>query len=501
LIHGHSSFHITLIFQVVILLLSALIPAISFNPEFLPLKVGLYDNAPYAFLDEGGHPRGFDIEILNKVAAHEGWWLEYVYDELTVLLEKSRRGEIDLITTTTHTDERDSYLDFVKPEFFSNWGAVSALGKSNIFSVADLDGKAVAVLKNDRIAEDFKQHCLRNLVKPIFREAETYAEVFKLVESREVLGGISSNIYALRHAKDFNAQMVPIEFAPSHSMIAFPEGRHKKISKALSNLLWRWKRDKSSNYYHLYDQWFSREKLIDLTYEEQNWLNKHLVIRVALMSEHPPYHFFDDSGKISGLTADFFELFEKDLGIKIEAVARVNQKETLDMLSNKEIDVIPSLSSWHEYEKNILFSDSFLHSNYAIVARRGDTTIQSEVDISGKKVALINSFAGNSEWFRKYPDLNYSYVTTPSEALLQVSEGKADAAVLSPETSAYLIKHNEIADLEIKTVLQWGGNKWSIGVRKDWPEFVSILNKELKATPENKKVTIFNKWVSPESPH
>lgn len=500
MIHGHSSFHISLIFQALILLLFALIPAISFNPEFLPLKVGIYDNAPYAFLDEGGHPRGFDIEILNEVAAHEGWWLDYEYDDLTVLLEKSRRGEIDLITTTTHTDERDSFLDFVKPELFSNWGAVSALGESNVFSVADLDGKAVAVLKNDGIAEDFKQHCLRNRIKPIFREAKTYAEVFKLIESREVLGGISSNIYALRHANDFNAQMVPIEFPPSSGMIAFPEGRHKKISKAISNLLWQWKRDKSSNYYQLYDLWFGGEKLVELTHEEQNWLIKHLVIRVALMSEHPPYHFFDDSGKISGLAADIFELFQKDLGFKIEEVARANKKETLDMLSNKEIDVIPSLSPRPEYEKNMLFSDSFLHSSYAIVARRGDTTIQNEADISDKKVALLNSFAGDSEWFRKYPDLNYSYVTTPSDALLLVSKGKVDAAVLLHETSAYLIKHNEIADLEIKTVLQWGGNKWSIGVRKDWPELVSILNKELKATPENKKVTIFNKWVSPEIP-
>lgn len=473
-------------------------PAICFTPGQLPLKVGIYDNPPFVFLDEKGIPRGFDIEMLNDVAAQEGWSLEYIFDEWSILLEKTRRGEIDLLMGIAYTEERDKFLDFGDVEFFSTWGAVSALAETNIQDITDLDSKPVAVLKNDKIAEDFKEHCLNVGVHPIFLEVDTYAEAFKLIESGEVLASISSNIYALRHAKYFNAQLVPIEFAPTLSTLAFPVGRHKDISTTISNRVWRLKRDKSSIYYRLYDRWFSGEKLIGLTHDEHAWIKKHPVIRLALMSDNPPYHFLDSNGKFSGLAADFFKLFQKDLDIQIDVVTAANQKELLEMLANKEVDVIPSLNPLPEHEEYMQFSDDFLRYSYAIVARRGDTTIQSESDLSNKRVVLLKDFAANDALLRRHPDLDYSYAATPFEALRQVSEGKADATVFLHAASVDLMNRNEIFNIEIKTVLPWGGGKGSIGVRKDWPELVSILNKELKATPENKKTNIFNKWVYPE---
>lgn len=499
MIYRLYSFTVTSFFQYLVVLLTlALMPAICFTPGQLPLKVGIYDNPPFVFMDDNGIPRGFDIEMLNNVAAQEGWSLEYVFDEWSVLLEKTRMGKIDLLMGIAYTEERDKFLDFGDVEFFSTWGAVSALAESNIQDISDLDTKPVAVLKNDKIAEDFKQHCLHVGVQPIFFEVDTYAEAFKLIESGEVLASISSNIYALRHAKHFNAQLVPIEFAPTLSTLAFPIGRHKDISKTISNRVWRLKRDKSSIYYRLYDRWFSGEKLIGLTHDEHAWIKKHPVIRLALVSDNPPYHFFDSNGKFSGLAADFFELFQKDLDINIEVVNARSQKEILEMLANKEVDVIPSLNPLAEHEEYLQFSDDFLHYSYAIVARRVDATIKNESDLSGKRVVLLKGFPANDALIRRHPDLDYSYAATPFEALLQVTEGKADATVLLHAASVDLMNRNEIFDLDIKTVLPWGGGKGSIGVRKDWPEFVSILNKELQATPENIKTNIFNKWVYPE---
>ena len=482
----------------VVLLFLALFPAICFTPGQLPLKVGIYDNPPFVFIDNKGVPRGFDIEMLNSVSAQEGWALEYIFDEWSVLLEKTRMGEIDLLMGVAYTEESDKFLDFGDVEFFSAWGAVSALAKSNINDISDLDNKPVAVLKNDKIADDFKEHCLNVGIYPIFVEVDTYAEAFKLIESNQALASVSSNIYALRHAKYFNAQLVPIEFAPTLSTLAFPVGRHMDISTTISNRVWRLKRDKSSIYYRLYDRWFSGEKLIGLTHDEHAWIKKHPVIRLALMSDNPPYQFLDSNGNFSGLAADFFKLFQKALDIKIEVVSAANKKEVLEMLANKKIDVIPFLNPLPEHEKHMDFSDDFLHYNYAIIGKEGDSTIQSESNLINKKIILIKNFAANDDLLRRHPHLNYSYTATPFEAMIQISEGKADATVYLHAASVDLINRNEILDVEIKTVLPWGGGEGNIGVRKDWPEFISILNKELKATPENKKTNIFNKWVYPE---
>ncbi len=93
------------------------------------LKVGIYDNPPLVF-KEDGMVEGFYIDILEAVAEKDDWKLEYVYDSFPNLLDRHdsfpnlldrlKDGEIDLLVAVAYTEERAEVLLFNNETVLTN---------------------------------------------------------------------------------------------------------------------------------------------------------------------------------------------------------------------------------------------------------------------------------------------------------------------------------------------------------------------------------------------
>lgn len=64
-------------------------------------------------------------------------------------------------------------------------------------------------------------------------------------------------------------------------------------------------------------------------------------------------------------------------------------------------------------------------------------------------------------------------------------------------SALYDISQKAIYNLHLAAIYEKNTNLISFGVRKDWPELVSIIDKTLAAIPESKKIQIINKWMPP----
>jgi len=113
------------------------------------IKVGVYENAPLVYQDESGGYSGLSIDILKLIAAEEGWNLEYVSGSFAESVERLERGEIDLQVCIAYSDERSKKIDFSKEILLSNWGVVYTWPGSGIETILDLEGKRVALMKQD----------------------------------------------------------------------------------------------------------------------------------------------------------------------------------------------------------------------------------------------------------------------------------------------------------------------------------------------------------------
>jgi two-component system, sensor histidine kinase and response regulator len=90
-------------------------PLFGSNPT---VKVGIYQNKPKVFIDSAGNPQGFFIDILNYIAAKEGWQLDYVAATWEKNLEKLERAEIDLLLDIAESERRNDLYDFNKEIIF-----------------------------------------------------------------------------------------------------------------------------------------------------------------------------------------------------------------------------------------------------------------------------------------------------------------------------------------------------------------------------------------------
>ncbi|MDM8521790.1 transporter substrate-binding domain-containing protein [Desulfococcaceae bacterium HSG8] len=226
----------------------------------IALRVGIYQNPPSIFLDEEGLPQGLYAELLNEIAAKEGWEVNYIFNTWPVLFNQLKTGDLDMLTAIAYSDERDAYLDFSNEAIALKWGVVYHQKNSAIEQITDLKAKKVAVLKDDIHGRNFQKLIARFDITCEIAEAVSFAEVFALLESGKVDGGVVSNLFGALNEGNYTVQKSPILFNPSKSVVGFPEGRHADIADTIDSYLREWKQDKSSVYYAAYNRWFGVEQ-------------------------------------------------------------------------------------------------------------------------------------------------------------------------------------------------------------------------------------------------
>ncbi|HNX25022.1 MAG TPA: transporter substrate-binding domain-containing protein [Spirochaetota bacterium] len=119
----------------------------------LLVAMGDYDYPPFEFNDDKGNPAGFNIDILNRIAAIMHLDIKITLGRWSEVREKLERGEIDIITGMFKTPGRERNADFSIPHFISTYVIFVREG-SVIKNLEDLKGKEVIVQEGD-LAHDF----------------------------------------------------------------------------------------------------------------------------------------------------------------------------------------------------------------------------------------------------------------------------------------------------------------------------------------------------------
>lgn len=121
-----------------------------------PLTVGVtVDSFPYGFMDEAGKLRGFSVDLLDAVARVMNLKIRRIGAPNSVVQDRFRAGEFDLLQAFSQTTEREDYCDFSVP-FLTLQGAIFVRKKdSPIHTLADFNGRNIAMIGTGGIGESF----------------------------------------------------------------------------------------------------------------------------------------------------------------------------------------------------------------------------------------------------------------------------------------------------------------------------------------------------------
>jgi PAS domain S-box-containing protein len=232
---------------------------------------------------------------------------------------------------------------------------------------------------------------------------------------------------------------------------------------------------------------------VQLTAEERAWLADHPTVRFTGDPSWLPIEAFNDQGEYIGIVAEYLGLIESRTGLVFDKVPTTTWSESLQLAQNRQVDVFSAMSNEARREY-LTFTSSHMSFPVVITVRREDPDVTSPVQLDGLRVLTLEGYGYVSQLERKYPNIEFGYVSTVKEGVMKVSTGEADALMSSLAIVSYVISDLNLSNLKIAGSTGISVNL-GLGVRNDWPELASIINKALGSISQQEKLAIRSRWV------
>lgn len=240
---------------------------------------------------------------------------------------------------------------------------------------------------------------------------------------------------------------------------------------------------------------------LTLSPDEKEWLAKHKTIRVSGPQAFPPFQYIDKDNTFKGMASDYLTYIAEKLDLEFVIAKKLPWAEILEKVKNKEIDLLSCAAITEERKSYLSFTNTLLSFPLVIVSRKDAPFINDIYSLHKHTIAQVKNNA-TDDWMReKGVEFTPLIVSSPLHGLEAVSLGKADAVIENLAAASYLIEKEGLTNLKIAAPTPFGNYALSIGIRKDWPELVSIMNKVLATIPQEKHNEIRQKWISVRYEH
>ncbi len=229
------------------------------NGQSPTVRVGVYQNEPKIFMDENGRASGMFIELLDEIAAQEGWTLVYVSCEWAACLRALEDGQIDLMPDVAYSPERDVKYDFHETPVIESWSRVYASPYTPITKISEVDGKRVAVLKGSIQQTVFKQLMNGFGYKVTIVPADSFEQAFALAEDGSADAAIANHLFGDYSYQEYGLLKTTFDFNPVALYYATAEGRNANLLETIDRYLSKWHKEPDSAYYTIVDGWTKTE--------------------------------------------------------------------------------------------------------------------------------------------------------------------------------------------------------------------------------------------------
>ena len=454
--------------------------------------------APYCFIDESGKYAGVSADFVHIIRERLGVNMEMVpglnWEEI---LEGTRQGTVDVITTARKTPERESFLNFSQTYIPTPLVIITRRDFSAIKGRYDIEGRKIALVKgyasHEKVVRDYPK------IEPFWYSKPLYAlRSVALGKSDAYIGSQGTSTYLMSKHSITNLKVAGIfDDSLDGQRLAvrkdWPE-LAAILDKALDTI-------SESERLKILGKWIHtepgpvRQKKLALSEKEKAWLAEHKNIRLGVDPSWPPFEFFDVARTFSGISSGYVRLLNDKLNLNMKPVSDISWYEVMQRARKGGIDVLPCVVKTPEREKFLRFTKPYLSFPMVIVTRQDSSFISEVSGFEDGKVAVVKGYATQEYLERDYPDRKFHLTGDIDEALKAVSRGKLEAFVGNLASFTYATQKLGLTNLKVMATTRYHYDL-AFAVRKDWPELVRILNKSLASIPEPETSGIHNRWIN-----
>jgi two-component system sensor histidine kinase EvgS len=238
-----------------------------------------------------------------------------------------------------------------------------------------------------------------------------------------------------------------------------------------------------------------RPPLADLlTAEERAWLKAHPGILFGYTNDFQPALIVHKDGRLEGILKDLLDILNLRLGTDFSIITG-DLPTIRTMIKNQEV-VGPLGMSPKAGKRYQLLQTSPLLSTFPVIysGPSADGVITSLDDLSGRICAIVGGSPEIEALVKPYGDkITIIRTTSTIDALKKLYEGKVDFFIGFAQHN-YLVHTSQLVGVKPVLALTEYQFPSVMGVRKDWPILVRILDKGLATISDEEHNAINARW-------
>ncbi len=460
---------------------------LGFNPHMEPLLIK----------DENGSYDGIFPTIVDELEIVLGINIDIEVGDWNTVVQKVRKRELDGLLACAPSQAEASNL--LKTQSIHNAFPVTFINHNATFTINSLDdlkGKSIAYHQEVKMLEVvLSQLENESKIVPVNSTLEAIRLVLEgkvnvalginfenYLVAKHALSGIKLSYFDLEHSN-------PISTCIRNDWPEFVDIFNKgleHIGRArIHKILTEWTNIKELS------------QMLILTPEERAWLTGNQRIQVRI-TNFPPYIIPNQDGAPKGIAVDYLNLIAERTGINVNYYSSGKTfGDALEGLKKHQgPDLILTMMSTPERQKSINFTNDYFESPYMIFMRADNKKIVTKMDdLIGQKIGIAPKTVLHEMILRNYPDSNLILYKNDIQAIEAVSNEKVDAYIGNLTLASYHIINKGLYNLKLAAPSPFGFHVFSMGIRNDWPQLTSIIDKALVNITQDEKRAIRNRYI------
>jgi len=245
------------------------------------VRVAAFNYYPAIFRDTDGHVKGFFVDALNELGQRENIRFEYIYGTWNEAINRLKKEEVDMMTSVGYTPERSVFMDYTNTPLLTVWGEVYLRPSSDIDGILNLDGKTIAIMKEDINGNHLVELTKKLSIQCKFVVVNDFEEVFLLISSGKVDAGVVNNTFGAAKYKEYGLRSSGIIFNPFNIYFTVKKGKNLALLTLLDKYLKKWKYDQNSTYNEARQKW-SHNKIGSIEIFPE-WLKRAIYLTIILL--------------------------------------------------------------------------------------------------------------------------------------------------------------------------------------------------------------------------
>lgn len=457
---------------------------------------------PFEMEQDDGAYAGIAADFIRLAASKVGLDIKPVFDtKWAAHMEKLKTGSLDVAPGLNKTTKRLKDFTFTKPyiEYYS--AIFTKSDREDINTPADLKGKTVALEKGYAIAKNLPTD--RPDINIIL--VNSTQEALEAVSTGKVDAYIGNQVVASYLIKKFtlpNLKLTSLWRTDLPGQLRFAVDKNNPIlrdilQKGLDAIT---KKEREAILSTYLDSSGFQQKVFSLTQEEWDWLKAHPRLKLGIDPQSAPFEFIDDQGALQGISSEYIDFIQSKIKNEMSPIEGLNWNEVLHFAEQGRLDVITSITKTPAREEYLLFTEPYIEFPIVIFSPKEAPLINEFSDIANQSIAVVKGYAAKEFVASDHPDLELMSYPTVNEAIEALALGEVDWFINDLATGSYAIEQKGLTTLKVAASTEYK-TSLRMGVRKDYPELIGILNKALNVVTDEQAADFKGKWLAVKFEH